>query len=226
MTYLPSFCWCSQCRGDCWQKRHNPNLMTRLSQLLTMVHFQYTSLSYIRLCYIVYVCSQYPNPETEPETGTHKLLRRLLHSLYEAKCGTLCFLLKAHRRLSAGLWSGNYRLAHFHWLLKRYEWITEVFFVSLDAIASTTCQVGNVMITFFLFLHLHWQDSEDLGTETGAAMLTRITQLVNDTIAADSTLDAAPLTTKDVLLAIDKGRSKGGATGRHWVLDPIDGTRG
>jgi 3'(2'), 5'-bisphosphate nucleotidase/inositol polyphosphate 1-phosphatase len=82
------------------------------------------------------------------------------------------------------------------------------------------------MITFFLFLHLHWQDSEDLGTETGAAMLTRITQLVNDTIAADSTLDAAPLTTKDVLLAIDKGRSKGGATGRHWVLDPIDGTRG
>ncbi|CAK9864132.1 unnamed protein product [Sphagnum jensenii] len=70
------------------------------------------------------------------------------------------------------------------------------------------------------------EDSEDLGTETGAAMLTRITQLVNDTIAADSTLDAAPLTTKDVLLAIDQGRSKGGATGRHWVLDPIDGTRG
>jgi 3'(2'), 5'-bisphosphate nucleotidase/inositol polyphosphate 1-phosphatase len=82
------------------------------------------------------------------------------------------------------------------------------------------------MITFFSFLHLYWQDSEDLGTETGAAMLARITQLVNDTIAADSTLDAAPLTTKDVLLAIDQGRSKGGATGRHWVLDPIDGTRG
>lgn len=25
---------------------------------------------------------------------------------------------------------------------------------------------------------------------------------------------------------IDQGASEGGAAGRHWVLDPIDGTRG
>jgi fructose-1,6-bisphosphatase/inositol monophosphatase family enzyme len=29
-----------------------------------------------------------------------------------------------------------------------------------------------------------------------------------------------------VLDLIDQGGSEGGAVGRHWVLDPIDGTRG
>ncbi|KAG2623356.1 hypothetical protein PVAP13_3KG055900 [Panicum virgatum] len=29
-----------------------------------------------------------------------------------------------------------------------------------------------------------------------------------------------------ILSAIDDGKSKGGPTGRHWVLDPIDGTKG
>ena len=29
-----------------------------------------------------------------------------------------------------------------------------------------------------------------------------------------------------VLAAIDRGVARGGATGRHWVLDPIDGTKG
>lgn len=29
-----------------------------------------------------------------------------------------------------------------------------------------------------------------------------------------------------VLDLIDQGGSEGGAAGRHWVLDPIDGTRG
>ena len=57
-------------------------------------------------------------------------------------------------------------------------------------------------------------------------MLDRITQLVNETIAADPSLDVDPLSKEDVLQAIDRGSSKGGPTGRHWVLDPIDGTRG
>jgi len=35
-----------------------------------------------------------------------------------------------------------------------------------------------------------------------------------------------PLGTVDVLKAINKGSSKGGPTGRHWVLDPVDGTLG
>lgn len=57
-------------------------------------------------------------------------------------------------------------------------------------------------------------------------MLERITQLVNEVIASDATLDVAPLSKENVLQAIDRGSSEGGPTGRHWVLDPIDGTRG
>lgn len=29
-----------------------------------------------------------------------------------------------------------------------------------------------------------------------------------------------------MLKAIDNGKSEGGPVGRHWVLDPIDGTKG
>lgn len=37
---------------------------------------------------------------------------------------------------------------------------------------------------------------------------------------------AAPLTPGEVADLIDSGNSAGGGSGRHWVLDPIDGTRG
>lgn len=37
---------------------------------------------------------------------------------------------------------------------------------------------------------------------------------------------AAPLTPSEVADLIDSGNSAGGGSGRHWVLDPIDGTRG
>lgn len=70
------------------------------------------------------------------------------------------------------------------------------------------------------------EDSEELRTEAGKPMLERITQLVNETIASDASLDVAPLSTGEVLEAIDRGNSEGGSNGRHWVLDPIDGTRG
>ena len=56
-------------------------------------------------------------------------------------------------------------------------------------------------------------------------MLRRITDLVNATLQ-EAHLDVALLTTDDVLSFIDLGDSQGGPTGRHWVLDPIDGTRG
>lgn len=36
----------------------------------------------------------------------------------------------------------------------------------------------------------------------------------------------APLSPGQVADLIDSGDSAGGGTGRHWVLDPIDGTRG
>ncbi len=68
------------------------------------------------------------------------------------------------------------------------------------------------------------EDSVDLTAPEGAAMLRRITDLVNETLADEP--DAATLTTEEVVALIDQGNSEGGPTGRHWVLDPIDGTRG
>ena len=41
-----------------------------------------------------------------------------------------------------------------------------------------------------------------------------------------SALQVAPLTPGEVADLVDSGSSQGGGQGRHWVLDPIDGTRG
>jgi 3'(2'), 5'-bisphosphate nucleotidase len=59
--------------------------------------------------------------------------------------------------------------------------------------------------------------------EAGAAMLARVTEAVNGALASDG---RAALTPAQVLAAIDRGASPGGRTGRHWVLDPVDGTLG
>ena len=39
-------------------------------------------------------------------------------------------------------------------------------------------------------------------------------------------LQEAPLTAAQVADLVDTGDSEGGGVGQHWVLDPIDGTRG
>lgn len=70
------------------------------------------------------------------------------------------------------------------------------------------------------------EDSGDLRKEESRETLHRITELVNDTIAGDGTIDVSPLSDEDVLTAIDNGKSEGGPHGQHWVLDPIDGTKG
>ncbi|XP_041003203.1 SAL1 phosphatase-like isoform X2 [Juglans microcarpa x Juglans regia] len=70
------------------------------------------------------------------------------------------------------------------------------------------------------------EDSGDLRKESGQETLQRITKLVNDTIVNDGSFSVPTLTTEDVLMAIDSGKSDGGSHGRHWVLDPIDGTKG
>lgn len=68
------------------------------------------------------------------------------------------------------------------------------------------------------------EDSADLRAPEGAAMAARITALVNSVIMqAEPTVS---LSVPEVLEIIDRGGSPGGAAGRHWVLDPIDGTRG
>ena len=55
--------------------------------------------------------------------------------------------------------------------------------------------------------------------EANAGIRARVTELVCEILGE-------ALTEEDVLLAIDRGNSPGGPHGRHWVLDPIDGTRG
>eukprot|EP00850_Spirogloea_muscicola_P015970 SM000126S26346 [mRNA] locus=s126:346581:348321:+ [translate_table: standard] len=73
------------------------------------------------------------------------------------------------------------------------------------------------------------EDSDDLRAQGGQPMLDRITELVNEVLATDGEHGSErppPLAPADVVAAIDRGRSEGGAQGRHWVLDPIDGTRG
>ncbi|KAK7319251.1 hypothetical protein RJT34_03970 [Clitoria ternatea] len=70
------------------------------------------------------------------------------------------------------------------------------------------------------------EDSGDLRKESGQDTLKRITELVNDTLASEGSNSFSTLTTDEVLRAIDNGKSEGGSVGRHWVLDPIDGTKG
>ncbi|XP_042025399.1 SAL1 phosphatase-like [Salvia splendens] len=70
------------------------------------------------------------------------------------------------------------------------------------------------------------EDSGDLRKEESRETLHRITELVNDTFASDGTINISPVSEEDVLKAIDTGKSEGGPHGQHWVLDPIDGTKG
>ena len=68
------------------------------------------------------------------------------------------------------------------------------------------------------------EDSADLLGDENRGLRARITELVNAALAGEEGL--GPLSEADVLAAIDAGGSEGGHEGKHWVLDPIDGTRG
>ncbi|GLU12585.1 hypothetical protein SLE2022_292510 [Rubroshorea leprosula] len=70
------------------------------------------------------------------------------------------------------------------------------------------------------------EDSRDLCTDGAQETLERITKLVNETLASDGSYSVSALSTEDILQAIDRGKSEGGSQGHHWVLDPIDGTKG
>ncbi|KAL1204056.1 putative SAL3 phosphatase [Cardamine amara subsp. amara] len=70
------------------------------------------------------------------------------------------------------------------------------------------------------------EDSGELRKVAAETVLARITELVKDTLASDESYAAFPLSSDDVLNAIDRGKSEGGPKGRHWILDPIGGTRG
>ncbi|KAK8278201.1 hypothetical protein V6Z12_D09G026700 [Gossypium hirsutum] len=69
------------------------------------------------------------------------------------------------------------------------------------------------------------EDSKDLRKDGAQEIVERITKLVNYSLTSDGSYNVT-LSTEDVLKAIDSGRSEGGSQGQHWVLDPIDGTKG
>ncbi|GAB2283162.1 Ca(2+)-binding ATP:ADP antiporter sal1 [Dionaea muscipula] len=102
----------------------------------------------------------------------------------------------------------------------------------LDKSPVTVADYGSQAVVSFVLEHelptepfslVAEEDSGDLRNDSAKEMIDRIRQLVNDILATEM---ATPLSAESVLAAIDKGRSEGGSHGRHWVLDPIDGTKG
>ncbi|TKW07193.1 hypothetical protein SEVIR_7G291500v4 [Setaria viridis] len=69
------------------------------------------------------------------------------------------------------------------------------------------------------------EDSEELRKDGAEEILEEITDLVNETIVDDGSYNIS-FSKEGILSAIDDGKSEGGSSGRHWVLDPIDGTKG
>ncbi|AED91370.1 unnamed protein product [Arabidopsis thaliana] len=70
------------------------------------------------------------------------------------------------------------------------------------------------------------ENAEDLHKNGAEEFLESITKLVNNALASDDSYANSSLSMDDVRKAIDHGRSQGGSSGRHWILDPVDGTRG
>ena len=62
------------------------------------------------------------------------------------------------------------------------------------------------------------ESASDLRTEAGGSVKAKVVQHARDMLPR---LDEA-----QVLDAIDHGTYEGGAKGRHWTLDPVDGTKG
>ncbi|OZJ03302.1 hypothetical protein BZG36_02288, partial [Bifiguratus adelaidae] len=63
------------------------------------------------------------------------------------------------------------------------------------------------------------EDSSDLRGESAKTLRDKVVQLTN-------TVMSPPLSEDKILASIDRGNYEGGARGRHWALDPIDGTKG
>ncbi|KAF8726350.1 hypothetical protein HU200_019812 [Digitaria exilis] len=76
-----------------------------------------------------------------------------------------------------------------------------------------------------LFSLVAEEDSEELRKDGAGEILEEITDLVNETLVDDGSYNIS-FTKEGILSAIDDGKSEGGPSGRHWILDPIDGTKG
>ncbi|XWS74614.1 hypothetical protein CRYUN_Cryun01aG0013600 [Craigia yunnanensis] len=69
------------------------------------------------------------------------------------------------------------------------------------------------------------EDSKYLRKDGAQEIVERMTKLVYNSLTSDGSYSIT-LSTEDFLKAIDSGKSEGGSQGRHWVLDPINGTKG
>ncbi|KAK9770070.1 putative 3'-phosphoadenosine 5'-phosphatase [Seiridium cardinale] len=73
-------------------------------------------------------------------------------------------------------------------------------------------------------------EEEAAGLKENAELRKTVWDLVKSTklddAAAEKTLGGEVKTEEDMLTFIDYGNSKGGAKGRIWAIDPIDGTKG
>ncbi|CAO0790472.1 unnamed protein product [Mucor circinelloides] len=65
------------------------------------------------------------------------------------------------------------------------------------------------------------EDSKDLQGDEGKTLREKVFSLTNGVLS-----DSEKLSEQQILDAIDRGNYIGGAKGRHWALDPIDGTKG
>ncbi|KAI9269407.1 3',5'-bisphosphate nucleotidase [Sporodiniella umbellata] len=65
------------------------------------------------------------------------------------------------------------------------------------------------------------EDSKDLQGEEGRLLREKVAFLTNGGLK-----EGEKLTEQQILDAIDRGNYAGGPKGRHWALDPIDGTKG
>ncbi|ORE07428.1 3',5'-bisphosphate nucleotidase [Rhizopus microsporus var. microsporus] len=86
---------------------------------------------------------------------------------------------------------------------------------------------AQAIINTFLYKHfpndpiVGEEDSKDLQGDSGKALRDKVVSLTNGVLSQDEVLSE-----QQILDAIDRGNYAGGSRGRHWALDPIDGTKG
>ncbi|ORY54361.1 hypothetical protein BCR35DRAFT_310342 [Leucosporidium creatinivorum] len=105
-------------------------------------------------------------------------------------------------------------------------------------VADYTCQA---LVSSLIFSHfpedqiVGEEDSSELNTPENAQTKTSIMRMANEAMtevltgdeeAAWADVKSVKRGEQDWLNIIDRGNSVGGPSGRHWALDPIDGTKG
>ena len=97
---------------------------------------------------------------------------------------------------------------------------------SVVTVADFACQAAVTHLLGSSFPDIVMVAEEDADTlRDDPAAAAAVADAVNACLAA-ADADAAALTVDEVLAAIDRGGREDGIGAKHWVLDPIDGTKG